>query len=176
MRCQRLSSRNAGGQLYSELPKTYGREVEGESITMRKQRKGSVNGPTTSQINQPGSTLKYLPCREWTFKQLKALVHGSLGIDCSNTVAFGLHPKPGVFVVVNNKNGANTIEPYALEFVGDRLYIDGNTLGDVLANIQHGGDDALELYISARQRSGILSPYAKIESIIVSSTPSTDMS
>jgi hypothetical protein len=141
---------------------------------MRKQTKGSAKGP--SNTNQPGSALKYLPCREWTFKQLKALVHCSLGIDCSNTVAFGLPTKPGVFVIVNNKIGTNTIEPYALEFVGDRLYLDGNTLGDVLANLQHGGDDALELYISARQRSGILSPHSNVESIIVSRTPSTDMS
>jgi hypothetical protein len=143
---------------------------------MRKQAKGSATGPTTSHNNQTASEAKYLPCREWTFKQLKALVQGSLGVDCSNSVAFGLHPKPGVFVIVNNKNGTNTIEPYSLEFLGDRLYLDGNTLGDVLANLQHGGDDALELYISARQRSGILSPHTKVESIIVSRTPSTDIS
>jgi hypothetical protein len=143
---------------------------------MRKQRKGSAKGPTTSGTNQSRAAQKYLPSREWTLKQLKELVQGSLGIDCSNTVAFGLPLKRGVFIVVNNKNGTNTIEPYALEFVGDRLYLDGNTLGDVLANLQHGGDDALELYISARQRSGILSPHTKVQSIIVSSMPSTDMS
>jgi hypothetical protein len=119
---------------------------------------------------------KYLPCREWTFTQLKALVQSNLGIDCDNCVGFGLIHTPGVFGMVNDQNGACTVVSYALESVADRLYLDGTTLGDVLANLQYGGDDALELYISARQGSGILSPYTKIESIIVSRTPSTDMS
>lgn len=158
MRCQCLSSRNAGGQLYSELPTIFVREVEGESITMRKQRKVSANGPTTSQTNQSGPAPKYLPCSTWTFTQLKELVQSSLGIDCSYCVGFGLHLKPGSFLVIYLQNGSTTIKEHSLEQVGDRLYIDAYTLGDILANLQHGGQDALELYITHRQRSGILSP------------------
>jgi hypothetical protein len=129
---------------------------------MRKQAKGSAKGPSTSHINQTASEAKYLPCRIWTFPQLKALVSGSLGIDCSNCVGFGLHPRPGSFVVIYLQNGSTTIKEHALEQVGDRLYIDAYTLGDVLANLQHGGADALDLYITDRQRSGMLSPFIKL--------------
>jgi hypothetical protein len=143
---------------------------------MRKQRRGSAKGPSTSNTNQPGFTPKYLPCREWTFTQLKALVQSNLGIDCDNCVGFGFNTTPGVFVMVNDQNGSHTTEVYPLEFVGDRLYLDGNTLGDVLANLQHGGIDALELYISARQRTGIHFPFSKIKSAYLTRKPSSDMS
>ncbi len=145
------SSRNAGGQLYSELPTICAREVEGESITMRKQRKGSATGPTASQTNQPGSALKYIPGCIRGFEEVLRLVEDYFKLDCTACIAMAYPPNPGRFCVVTLMvDGKGKAKEYTLDCVGKKLLLDQNTLGDILTNLAFGGADAVDLYISSR--------------------------
>lgn len=146
-----MSSRTAGGLLHHALLTISVREVEEESITMRKQQRGSAKGPTMTQNNNSESSHKYIPGCNRGFEEVLRLVEDYFNLDCTFCIAMAYPPIPGRFCVVTLMvDGKGKAKEYTLQCVGKKLLLDQNTLGDILANLAFGGAEAVNLYISSR--------------------------
>ena len=136
---------------------------------MQQQASWSANRPITSRNNKTGSSLKYIPGQNWPFEILLQLIAVNLEIDCANCIAIAYPPLPGRFCFVTlMADGTGNAKEYTLECVGEKLFLNQNTLGDILANLAFGGTEAVNLYISSPECVGRkLTPSKQKEVLIV---------
>ena len=170
-----LSPCIAGGHSYTGLLNISVREVEEESISMGKQRRRSVKGPSTSHYNNSCSSLKHIPGFEWPFEVVLQLIQHQLEIDCTHCVALAFPPHPGRFAIVTALDtGECTGKEHYLECVGERMLLDVNTLGDILAYLAYVGPDAVNSYISSRCGVGRKLSPSKPKEVMIAIRPLFD--
>jgi hypothetical protein len=139
---------------------------------MGNQHSGSDKGPHTSQSNDSGAAIKYLPRQNWPFEELLHLIECTLEVDCTYCLALAFPPHAGRFAIVTlTETGKGKAQEYPIECVGDRMLLDSNTLGDILANLAFGGAEAVNLYISSRGGVGRRLSPSKPKEVLIAKRP-----
>ena len=134
---------------------------------MRKQAIGSTNGPTASHNNKTTSEAKYLPSCDRRFEEVLGLVEDYFDLDCTYCLAMAFPPHPGRFcIIILMVDGTGKAKEYTLECVGNKMLLDLNTLGDILANLAYGGTEAVDLYILSRGGVGRVLSRSKPKEIL----------
>ena len=135
---------------------------------MRKQAIGSTNGPTASHNNTTTSDAKCLPSCDRCFEDVLGLVEDYLKLDCTYCIAMAYPPHPGRFCIVSLMvDGTTQGKEYTLDCVGNKMLLDLNTLGDILANLTYGGCEAVDMYISSRCGVGRVLSRSKPKEVLV---------
>ena len=134
-------------------------------------------------INPDKTTFGYqgghLLSKRWTFEELKALMERNLAADFSNCVGLGVDPRfvLNTFVTFSPQAfeaGYATLDSaqyYKLKFEGHDLVLDGDSIGDILANYESGGHQAIRHYLQARYELNSKLFFDLIDSIANPSTP-----